>query len=171
MWVIHCGLLLRLPWRTWVAPVRARCGGGAAALVAEVLAALVVRGVGSWGSRKYRALEDYGNQYWPVRSSIPAWRTPSLIESWQATVYRVAKVWTLLKQPYVHRHKTLFFSVSPLPQWDLSVKVAQLLGLWGPWQRQVCRDCLCCKSYSPIWVFFQASCNGDQKTSLASLSP
>ena len=28
MWVVHWGLLLRLPWRAWVAPVRARCGGG-----------------------------------------------------------------------------------------------------------------------------------------------
>ena len=46
MWVVHCGLLLRLPWRTWVAPVRARCGGGAAALVAGVLAALGSQG--SW---------------------------------------------------------------------------------------------------------------------------
>ena len=25
MWVVHWGLLLRLPWRTWVAPVRVRC--------------------------------------------------------------------------------------------------------------------------------------------------
>ena len=33
------GLLLRLPWRTWVCPERARCGSGAAAWVAGVLAA------------------------------------------------------------------------------------------------------------------------------------
>ena len=39
MWVIHWGLLLRLPWWAWVCPVRARCGGGAAAWVAGVLAA------------------------------------------------------------------------------------------------------------------------------------
>jgi len=32
-------LLLRLPWRTWFAPVRARCGGGAAVCVTGVLAA------------------------------------------------------------------------------------------------------------------------------------
>ena len=29
--VVHWGLLLRLPWRAWVCPMRARCGGGAAA--------------------------------------------------------------------------------------------------------------------------------------------
>ena len=39
MWVVHWGFLLRLPWRTWVCPVRARCGGGAAAWVTRVLAA------------------------------------------------------------------------------------------------------------------------------------
>ena len=55
--------------------MRARCGVGAAAWVAGVLAAL--RGVGGQGSRKYSALEGYGNQYWPVHSRILAWRTPS----------------------------------------------------------------------------------------------
>ena len=32
---------------------------------------------------------------------------------------------------------------------------------WGPWQHQVCRDtdCLCCRSYGPIRIFFQASCS------------
>ena len=49
------------------------------------------------------------------------------------------------------------------------MKVVQLLGLWGPWQCQVCRDtdCLHSRSYGPIRVFFQA---GIQKASLASLS-
>ena len=40
----------------------------------------VLRGVGSQGSRKYSALEVYGNQYWPLHSSIFAWRTLSLTE-------------------------------------------------------------------------------------------
>ena len=46
-----------------------------------------------------------------------------------------------------------------LPQWGLSMKVAQLLGLWEPWRHQVCWDmeCLCCRSYGPIRVFFWAS--------------
>ena len=42
------------------------------------------------------------------------------------------------------------------------MKVAQLLGLRGPWQHQVCRDpdCLCRRRYGPIRVFFfQASCS------------
>ena len=48
-----------------------------------------------------------------------------------------------------------------LPGAELSVKVAQLLGLQRPWRRQVCRDtdCLLCRSYGPTRVFFQASCS------------
>ena len=46
MWVVCWGLLLRLPWRTWVSPVRARYGGGAAAWVAEFLEAPDTQG--SW---------------------------------------------------------------------------------------------------------------------------
>ena len=53
------------------------------------------------------------------------------------------------------------------------MKEAQLLGLQGPWQRQVCRDsdCLHCRSYGPIRVFFKPLVAGDQKASLASLFP
>ena len=58
----------------------------------------VLRGVGSEGSKKYSALEGYGNQYWPICSSILAWRTPLPDrEAWQATVYSVAKSQTRLK--------------------------------------------------------------------------
>ena len=59
----------------------------------------VFRGVGGEGSRKYSALEGYGNQYWPVHSRILAWRTPPLPDrdAWQATIYRAAKSCTLLK--------------------------------------------------------------------------
>ena len=41
------------------------------------------------------------------------------------------------------------------------MKVVQLLGLQGPWRRQVCRDmdCLCRRSYGPIMVFFRAFCS------------
>ena len=40
----------------------------------------VLRAVGGEGSRKYSALEGDGNQYWPIHSSIVAWRTPTLTE-------------------------------------------------------------------------------------------
>ena len=51
-----------------------------------------------------------------------------------------------------------FLPVAALLQWELSVKVAQLLGLQGPWWHQVFRDtdCLCHRSYGPIRVFFLA---------------
>ena len=59
----------------------------------------------------------------------------------------------------VHRCKIFFLPVAALPQWGLSVKMSQLLGLWGPWRCQVCRDmdCLHSRSYGPIRVFFRAS--------------
>ena len=52
------------------------------------------------------------------------------------------------------------------------MKVAQLLGLQGPWRRQVCRDknCLCQKELWPYQSFFEPLVAGDQKASLASLS-
>ena len=53
----------------------------------------------------------------------------------------------------------VFLPVAALPQWELSVKMAQLLSLWGPWRHQVCRDILHHRSYGPIRVFFQASCS------------
>ena len=55
-------------------------GGGAAVWAAGILAARGTRGAGGQGSRKYSALEGYGNQHWPICSNILAWRTPSLAE-------------------------------------------------------------------------------------------
>ena len=40
----------------------------------------VLKGADSEGSRKYSALEEYGNLYWPILFSILAWRTLSLKE-------------------------------------------------------------------------------------------
>ena len=65
--------------------------------------------------------------------------------------------------------------MTALLQRELRMKVAQLLGLWGPWQH-VCRDtdCLCLRNYGPIRVFFffffELLVAGDQKASLGSLS-
>ena len=58
------------------------------------------------------------------------------------------KSWTQLKQPCVHRCKIYYYyyyyyyyylPMAALPQGGLSVKVAQLLDLWGHWQHRVCR--------------------------------
>jgi len=58
------------------ASVRARCGGGAAAWVVVVLTAPGTQGSLRLGQQEISALEGYGNQYWPICSSILAWRTP-----------------------------------------------------------------------------------------------
>ena len=113
------------------APVRARCGGGAAAWVAGVLAAPGTQG--SWQLRQQEiyALEGYDHQYWPICSSILAWRTrlPDR-EALKAMVYRVTKSRTLPKQPCTHRNKSFLACGS---SWELSMKVAQLPGLSGSW--------------------------------------
>ena len=78
-----------------------------------------LRGVGGSGSRRYSALEGYGNQYWPVCSSALAWRTPLPDrEAWQATVYRVAKSQTLPMRSCAHRHKTFcLWQLCPSQSW------------------------------------------------------
>ena len=92
---------------------------------------------------------------------LPTMSTAIKTDTWQATVYRAATNWTQPKQPCVHRRKTFFLPVAALPQWELSMKVVQLFGLQGPWGHQMCRDmdCLCCRGYGPIRVFFRASCS------------
>ena len=76
----------------------------------------VLRGVSGQGSRKYSTLEGYGNQYWPIHSSILAQRVPlSDREAWQATVYRVAKSQTGPKWPCAHRCKSFFACGSSAP--------------------------------------------------------
>ena len=57
--------------------------------------------------------------------------------------------------------RLFFLPVAARPQWELSVTVAQLLGLQGPWWRLLFRDtnCLRGRSYDPFRVFLQASCS------------
>ena len=143
------------------APVRARGGGGAAAWVAGALAAPGTHGGWCLGQQEIQCSRGYGDQYWPICSSILVWRTPLHDrEAWQATIHRAAESWTLTKRPCAHRCKE-FLPVAALPQWALSKKLAQLLGLRGPRWRQVCRgsDCLRRRSYGHIRVFFPASCS------------
>ena len=51
--------------------------------------------------------------------------------------------------------------MAALPQGELNVKVAQLLHFQGPGWCLVCRntDCLPCRNYGPIRVFFWVSCS------------
>ena len=97
MWAVHWGLLLRLPWRTRVCPCEGQVWRWQLLELEGFWQHQVLRGVGGYGSRKYSTLEGYGNQYWPIRSSILAWTPPSLTEKPGRPVYRVAKSRTQLK--------------------------------------------------------------------------
>ena len=81
-------------------------------------------------------------------------------ESWQATVYRVAKCRTLRKQPCVHRHKT-FFACGSTASVRVEPEGGRAIWFVGTLWCQVRRDtdCLCPRSYDPIRVLFRASCS------------
>ena len=74
MWIVHWGLLLRLPWRAWVCPCEGQVWRGCSCLGRRGSAStgysgeLVARAAGN------SALEGYGSQYWPIHSSVLAWR-------------------------------------------------------------------------------------------------
>ena len=52
------------------------------------------------------------------------------------------------------------------------MKLAQLLGLWGPWQCHVCRDMASVAVVMALSEFFsEPLVAGSQKDSLTSLSP
>ena len=98
-------------------------------------------------SRKYSALEGYGNQYWQIHSSILAWRKPltekpgrlqSTVSSCDPRVSAAASLSGTLVVPSVQGH-----GLSP-PQ-ELYIALSE--------------------------SFFKLLVAGDQKASLASLSP
>ena len=104
--------------------VRAKCRGGSAAWVARVLAAP--------GTQSWQLGQQSSKRVWqPVLANVLQYsylENPNR-EAYQATVYRVAKSWICMKWSCLHRCKTFFFwPVAALPQWELSVKVAQLAG-------------------------------------------
>ena len=80
LWVVHWGLLLRLPWRAWVCPCEGGCGGGAAAWVAGVLAAPGTQGGWRLGQQETQC----SRRAWlPVLASArqcSCLETPSLTE-------------------------------------------------------------------------------------------
>ena len=71
---------------------------------------------------------------------------------------RVGQDWS---DPVCINTDIFFWPLATLPQWELSVKVVRLLGLRGPWRRQVCgdTDCLCGRSYVPLRVFLWVFCS------------
>ena len=81
-------------------------------------------------------------------------------EAWQATVCRVTELDMIKATLCAETQDFLFLCGSSAPV-RVEHEVSQLLGLWGPWQCQACRDmdCLRRRSYGPIRVFFRASCS------------
>ena len=126
------------------APVRARDGHGAAAWLAGVLEACLGQQEIQCSRRIWQPALANTLQYSCLESPLPAW------------IYL-----------------RLLLPVAVLPQWELRMKVAQLLGLQGPWQCQICRDMDYCNAgvMALSESFFKPLFAGDYKASLSSLSP
>ena len=143
-------------------PVSARYGSDAAAWVTGVLAAPGPQGGWRLGQQElYCSRRGWKPVLANTLPSILAQRTP-----WQRSLaghslqghkmLDTTKV-TLCTETW----EFCLLPVAALPPLELSVKVAQLLGLQGPWWHEVCgdTDCLCSRSSGPIRVFFRASCS------------
>ena len=122
-----------------------------------------MRRVCGWGSRKYSALEGYGNQSCPIRFSIFTWGTPSLTEKPgrpQSTgLLRVG-------------HDRSDPALTALPQGELRVKVARSLACRDP-GRAKCAGTRRASTTAVMALsesFFKPLVAGDQRASLASLS-
>ena len=113
------------------APVKARCGGGAAAWVTGVPAAPGTQGCWLLGQQEIQC----SRRVWqPVLAHMLLY---SCLENPPTEkpgrhVYWVAKSRTRLKRPCACKRKTYFACGSSTPV-RVSVKVAHLLGLRGPW--------------------------------------
>ena len=119
----------------------------------------VLRGVGGEGSRKYSALERYGIQYWPIRSSVLPGETPSLTEKPsrpQSTGLQRGGQYQSDAARIGARHFFACGSSAPVRVEHKGSTADWLLGtLAKPSVRDT--DCLCRRSYGPIRVFCQAS--------------
>jgi len=120
MWFVHRGLLLRLPWRTWVCPCEGQvwrwcsCLGRRVSGSTRYSEELATRAAGNIVLLK-KGMETSNGQYTLV--FLPG-ECP-LTEAWQATVHKVTMSWTRWKWPHVHRWDDFFFACGGSP----SVKV------------------------------------------------
>ena len=106
----------------------------------------------------------YGNQYWPVCSSIFAWRTPSLTEKPGKPQSTGCKESDRTGDPARINTRLFFFfffasnSCSPLRVEHEGSATAWLVGTLVAPSVQGHR-LLCGRRYGPIRVFFRASCS------------
>jgi len=156
------------------APVRARCGDSAAAWVAGVLAAP--------GTQQGRRL---GQQ--DIYCSISVWQPIlshtlqySCLENPPSLTKKPGKQQSIGLQRIGHYRSNpacigtrLFLSVAALPQWRVECEGGTAAWLARTLSAQVCRDmdCLHRRVMALSESFFQLLVAGDQKASLASLSP
>ena len=114
---------------------------------------LAARAAGNTG-----ALEGYGNQYWPIPSSILAWKRQ---RSLAGHSLQGCKESDTTKATLCAEGQDLFFACGSSAAVRAEREAGAALGLRGPWWCQVCRDtdCLRCRSYGPIRIFLQASCS------------
>ena len=89
-------------------PVRARCGGGAAAWIAGVLAAPGTQGGWQLGQQEIYCSRRVWQPVLANTLQYSCLENPPDREAWQTTVYRVTKSWTWPKLSCIYRCKTLF---------------------------------------------------------------
>ena len=99
MWVVHWGLLRRLPWRAWVCPVRAGVELGQLLGSQGFWQHQVLSGVGGSGSRKYSPWEGMAARTGQYAPAFLPGNPLSDREARQATVYRVTKSRTQRSDP------------------------------------------------------------------------
>ena len=135
----------------------------------------VLRGVGRLGSSRYSALEGYDNQYWPVHSSILAWKTPMTENPGRPQSTESQRAEHDRSDPVCIDAKLFFF----FSLWQLC-----------PCEGWAWRWCSClghgdpgCTKRPGTWMasapgvmallesFFEPLIAGDQKASLVNLSP
>ena len=140
------------------APVRARCGGGPAAWGSGVLAAPGTQGSWQLGQQEIQCSRRVRQQVltnalqYSYLDNPPPWQRSLAGHSLQGRRVRYYQ-----SNPACIDART-FLAVAALSWWQLSLKVAQLPGLRGPWWHRVCRDtdCFCCRSYGSFRVFFSS---------------
>ena len=139
------------------AAMRARCGGGAAACVAGVLAAPGTQGSWRLGQQE---IQCFRRVWLPVLANTIQ---DSCLENPTSLTEKPGRPQSTRSQRVGHywsdpaRIDTRpFFACSSSP--PVRVERVQLLGLQEPWQHQVCRDTDCLHYRSYGGVFFRASC-------------
>ena len=91
MWVVHWGLLLRLPWRTWVCPCEGQVWRWCSCFDCRVLAAPGTQGSWWLGQQKIQCSRRVWQPGLANTLQYSCLENPHDRETWQATVHRIAK--------------------------------------------------------------------------------